>query len=163
MSYVIRVHFDREFGDDADVVENNPEYAGMTYRQAFERLFEAELQEAYDRSEGALAGHFRIAFVKADPKKADKELDGKVKSRVGAKDSYGDLGELIFGRREITREERSWLKHHVVGQTLWMPGGMYGTAWKGEGQSTAEKFIRSFTGRGDEFFKKAKEKLRKED
>ncbi|MCZ7607053.1 MAG: hypothetical protein M5U25_13475 [Planctomycetota bacterium] len=44
-----------------------------------------------------------------------------------------------------------------------MPGGMYGTAWKGEGQSTAEKFIRSFTGRGDEFFKKAKEKLRKED
>lgn len=77
MSYIIRVHFTREWSDDTDLVEHKPEYAGLSYREAFKRQFQAELQEAYDRSEGALAGHFEIKFVKADPKR-DKMLDTKV-------------------------------------------------------------------------------------
>lgn len=82
MSYIIRVHFTREWSDDADLVEDNPEFEGLTYREAFKQQFHAELQEAFDRSEGALAGHFEIEFVKADPKN-DKSLNKKipVKSR----------------------------------------------------------------------------------
>lgn len=63
-----------------------------------------------------------------------------------------DFYEMIFGRKEITREERSWLKHSVVGATLWMPGGMYGSEWKGEGPSPAQRYIESFRGKGDEKF-----------
>ena len=74
MQYTILVKFYRETGDDEDVVQNKPEYVGLTLREAFKRQFHAELQDAYDDSEGALAGHFIIMSVKGETfKKREKD------------------------------------------------------------------------------------------
>lgn len=79
MSYVVIVEFQREWSDDGELVERRPEYAGLTYREAFKEQFRAELQEAYDRSEGALAGLFNVMSVRSPIADQDKALDDKVK------------------------------------------------------------------------------------
>ena len=102
MSYTILVQFAREWSDDTDLVEGQTEYAGLSYREAFKRQFHAELQGAYDDSEGALAGHFTILSVQGGTPNLDKELDQQVSSpdpRVAAlrrikwaRDYHADYG-----------------------------------------------------------------------
>lgn len=78
MSYNVLVKFSRELQDDCPIVDDKPEYYGCSYRFALKEQFHAELQEAYDRSEGALAGMFDIVSVESDDKKVNKTLDDAV-------------------------------------------------------------------------------------
>lgn len=78
MSYTAHVRFSREAGDDAEIVERKPEFFGMTYRRAFEKQLAAELQEAYDNSDGALAGHFEVIAIQSDHEKTEKFLNTRV-------------------------------------------------------------------------------------
>jgi hypothetical protein len=78
MSYSILVQFDREASDDEQVVEHKPEYVGLTLREAFHRQFHTELQEAFDKSKGALAWLFKIVEVKGANKRIDAALEQKV-------------------------------------------------------------------------------------
>lgn len=78
MSYTIVVRFSRELQDDLPIVEDNPAFHNFSYRDALRKQFHLELQEAYDKSEGGLAGLFNIVSVKADDKKTDKTLNDLV-------------------------------------------------------------------------------------
>ena len=81
MSYTVVVEFEREWGDDESLVRDKPEYFGLTLREAFKRQFAAELQEAYDSSEGALAGHFNVVKVFCNSAAQDQDLNDPIKDK----------------------------------------------------------------------------------
>ena len=79
MSYTVVVKFKRELQDDGQLVEDKPEFHGCSLRFALKQQFQAELQSAYDKSDGDLAGLFEIVSVRGDTKRIDKELSQTIK------------------------------------------------------------------------------------
>lgn len=74
-----------------------------------------------------------------------------------------ELNKLIFGREEITREERSFLKHTLVGGIMFLPGGIYGGKVAPGQHNHFKEILESYYGRGDELFKMYKERMGEEE
>jgi len=63
MSYLVRVDFTREFWDDMEIVCGKKQFQLLPMKKALGEQLALELQEGYDKSEGALAGHYDVVEV----------------------------------------------------------------------------------------------------
>lgn len=72
---------------------------------------------------------------------------------------YNAMAQEIFGREKITDEERSFVKHIILGPHIFAPGGPYGSKWNGPGPSPYDAAYKNAIGKGDQLLQEHKKKM----